>query len=218
MGKYNYEETLSRTVKIAIDSGEVTTIEDAKKIFQGYHLAIEVGSDVATSPTLQVCLLSIVNSGRRAFLGGVYVSGSLGFDLLIPWKNFKKVTDAINDLQGIMVKTIPSGYPRIIIGNVNTPQNSGPFTVRATFDGWLGGVVPIDDGRRLPENKNLLRLECWLVPLLFRKHFNMCVEVILWQVAELSDYPCGDQKRAIHGLTVKKKDLNLIACPQNYGL
>jgi len=65
MGKYNYEETLSRTVKIAIDSGEVTTIEDAKKIFQGYHLAIEVGSDVATSPTLQVVYYqSLIQDGE----------------------------------------------------------------------------------------------------------------------------------------------------------
>lgn len=153
MEKHNYEETLSRTVKIAIDSGEAATLEDAKKIFQGYHLTIEVGPNVATSPTLQACLLSIVNSGRRAFLGGVYVSGFLEFDLLIPWKNFRKVEDAINDLQGIVVETIPSGNPRIIIGNINNPQNTGPFTVRATFDGWLGGVVPIDDGRRLPEKQ-----------------------------------------------------------------
>ncbi len=68
------------------------------------------------------------------------------------------------------------------------------------------------------KNKNSLRLEYWLVRLLFRKHFNMFVVVILWQVAELPVYLCGNQNRVIHGLTVKKKDLDLIACLQNYGL
>jgi hypothetical protein len=150
---HNYEETLNRTVKIAIDSGEASTLEDAVKIFEGYHLAIEVGSNVATSPTLQACLLSVVNAGRRAFLGGVSVGGSLGFNLLIPWKKCKSIEEAIIDLRGSVVKTVPYDHPRIIIGDVSNPLGTGFFAVRATFDGWVGGVVPVDDGRRLPEKQ-----------------------------------------------------------------
>ena len=153
MEKHNYEETLSRTIKIAIDSGEAKTLEDAERIFQGYHLAIEVGPSVATSPTLQASLLSAINAGRRAFLGGVFVGGSLGFDLLIPWKKCNSVEEAIIDLHGIVVKTVPCDYPRVIIGDVSDPLGTGLFAVRVTFDGWVGGIVPVDDGRRLPEKQ-----------------------------------------------------------------
>jgi hypothetical protein len=153
MENHNYEETLSRTIKIAIDSGEAATLEDAEKIFQGYHLTIEVGPSVAASPTLQASLLSAVNAGRRAFLGGVSVGGSLGFDLLIPWKKCKSIEEAIIDLHGVVVKTVPCKHPRVIIGDVSNPLGIGLFAVRVTFDGWVSGVVPVDDGRRLPEKQ-----------------------------------------------------------------
>lgn len=156
MEKHNYEETLSRTVKMAIDSGEAATLEDAQRIFKGYHLAIEVGPSVATSPTQQASLLSAINSGRRAFLGGVSVGGSLGFDLLIPWKRCKSVEEAIVDLRGVVVKRVPYETPRIIIGDVSIPHGIGPFAVRATYDGWVGGVIPVDDGRQLPEKQEFI--------------------------------------------------------------
>ena len=82
----NLSETMSRTVKMALDSGEASTLEEAETIFYKYQLIIEIGSSVATSPTLQAALLTAVNAGRRAFLGGVSVCGCLDFNLLIPWK------------------------------------------------------------------------------------------------------------------------------------
>ena len=154
--RYNYEEALSRTVKMAMDSGEAATLEEAQRIFKGYHLAIEVGPSVATSPTQQACLLSAINSGRRAFLGGVSIGGSLGFDLLIPWKRCKSVEEAIVDLRGIIVKTVPYEVPRVTIGDVISPHAIGPFAVRATYDGWVGGVIPVDDGRQLPERQEFI--------------------------------------------------------------
>jgi len=154
--KHNYEEVLSRTVKMALDSGEAATLEEAQRIFKGYQLAIEVGPSVATSPTQQACLLSAINSGRRAFLGGVYVGGSLEFNLLIPWKKCKSVEEAILDLRGIIVKNVPCEIPRVTIGDINTPKTIGPFAVRATYNGWVGGVIPVDDGRRLPERQEFI--------------------------------------------------------------
>ena len=156
MEEHNYEETLSRTVKMAMDSGEAATLQDAQRIFKGYHLSIEVGPSVATSPTQQAILLSAINSGRRAFLGGVSIGGSLGFDLLIPWKRCKSVEEAIVDLRGVVVKKVPCETPRIIIGDVSTPQGIGPFAVRATYDGWVGGVTPVDYGRQLPEKQEFI--------------------------------------------------------------
>jgi len=149
----NYAESLNRTVKMALDSGEAANMEEAESIFRGYRLVIEVGASVKDSPSLQAALLSAVNAARRAFLGGVYISGSLCFDLLIPWKKCTTVETAVKDLMGEVVRMPPAGHPRIVIGNVEDIRDTGDFAVRATFDGWSGGVIPLNDGRQLPEKQ-----------------------------------------------------------------
>ncbi len=153
MDKQNLSERLSRTVKMAMDSGEAATVEEAERIFRGYQLTIEVGPDVAFSPTLQAALLTAVNTGRRGFLGGVSVVGNLDADLLCPWKKCRTLAEAIRDLRGNVVGKIPPGLPRIVIGDVPKPDGIGEFAVRATFNGWSGGVIPLDDGGRLPEKQ-----------------------------------------------------------------
>lgn len=149
----NLSETLSRTVKMALDSGEASTLEEAEIIFYNYQLIIEVGSSVSTSPTLQAALLTAVNAGRRAFLGGVSVCGCFDFNLLIPWKECKTIESAVIDLKGRVLQAAPADHPRIIIGNVEHPSGFGDFAVRATFDGWVGGVIPLDEARWLPEKQ-----------------------------------------------------------------
>lgn len=153
MDKQNLSEKLSRTVKMAMDSGEAATVEEAERIFRGYQLAIEVGPDVTFSPTLQAALLTAVNTGRRGFLGGVSVVGNLDALLLIRWRSCRTLAEAIRDLRGNAVEKIPPDLPRIVIGDVPKPDGIGEFAVRATFNGWSGGVIPLDDGKRLPEKQ-----------------------------------------------------------------
>src|ERR1051326_1725488 len=96
---------LHRSVKLAMDTGEAATPEEAKRIFQGYRLAIEVGSNTAMSPTRQAALLTAVNTARRCFLGGVEVRNCPDSKLLIPWKNCRTLDEAVSDLQGTIVFT-----------------------------------------------------------------------------------------------------------------
>jgi len=146
----NIQDELSRTVKMLIDSGEASSIEDAYKVFTGYRLRVAVGSDVATSPTLQAALLTVVNTARRCFLGGVKVAGVPDAELLVRWKNFHKLGDAMADLGGELVDEGNTDVPEIVIGNGES-QSSSVFIVRATFDGWVGGVAPVADDIRLDE-------------------------------------------------------------------
>lgn len=156
MSEWNLEDTLHRGVKMALDSGEASSLEEATKIFENYRLAIEVGPDIAYSPTLQAILLTAVNTGARCFLGGVQVGGHVDVDLIIPWKNCKTVQEAVSNLNGSIVKEIEPYIPRIIVGDVPVPMNTGEFAVRSTFNGWSGGVIPIDDGGRLPEEQEFI--------------------------------------------------------------
>jgi hypothetical protein len=71
------DDRLHRAIKLALDSGEVGSLEEAIALFEGYRLVVDVGADVARSPSLQAAVLTAVNTGRRCFLGGVEVVGAL---------------------------------------------------------------------------------------------------------------------------------------------
>lgn len=142
---------LNRSMKLAMDSGEAATVEEARVMFQGYRLGIIAGTDVALSPTKQAALLTAVNTGRRCFLGGVEVRlDSPDAELLVPWRDCRTIGQAVVDLQGKVSCRTQENIPQIIIGDVEDQERSD-FAVRATFDGWRGGVVPVNDGIRLDE-------------------------------------------------------------------
>lgn len=145
-------DQLHRLVKLALDTGEAASLEEAQRLFGNYRLGIVVGSSVAHSATLQAAVLTAVNTGRRSFLGGVSVEGTLDVPLLVPWGHCRTLRDAVADLQGVNAALTP-GVPRIAIGDVSKSSGDAEFAVRATFDGWCGGVVPLDYGFHLSEHQ-----------------------------------------------------------------
>ena len=153
MSTADIRDTLHRSVKLAMDSGEAGTHAEAQQIFEGYRLAIEVGPDICSSPTKQVALLTAVNVARRCFLGGIEVAGCTDGSLLVPWHGCRTIAEAVVDLQGTCVNVCASESPRIVIGDSNGSMERGDFAVRATSDGWCGGVIPLEDNNRLPERQ-----------------------------------------------------------------
>ena len=149
---YVEPDQLHRLVKLALDTGEVASLNEAQRLFGSYRLGIMVGRNVAHSATLQAAVLTAVNTGRRSFLGGIYVEGTLDVPLLVPWGRCHTLREAVEDLQGIITLFAPD-VPRIVIGDVSIPAGDAEFAVRATFDGWCGGIVPLDHGPHLPESQ-----------------------------------------------------------------
>ncbi len=149
--KYDSDH-VSRTVKLLVDTGTAPSFPEAQKQLESARLVIETGPDIADSPTLQAALLTAVNTGRRCFLGGVHVTENLDVNLLVPWNSCRTLQEAVIALQGIPTITGPPEAPRIVIGDSPAFQN-GPFAVRATFNGWSGGVIPLENNRRLPESQ-----------------------------------------------------------------
>ncbi len=70
-------DSLHRLVKQAIDSGAAATVAEAEALFQGFRLAITFMPDDPADPVEQATLLTAVALGRRVFLGGVTVVGTL---------------------------------------------------------------------------------------------------------------------------------------------
>ena len=145
-------DQLHRHLKLALDTGEAASLEEAQRLFDSYRLGVAVGSSVAHSPTLQAAVLTAVNTGRRSFLGGVCVEGALDVPLLVPWDRCRTLGEAVVDLQGVVTDLTPS-IPKIVIGNGALPPAEAEFAVRATFNGWCGGVTPLDHGLHLPERQ-----------------------------------------------------------------
>ncbi len=145
-------DQLHRHLKLVLDTGEAASLEEAQRLFDGYRLGIVVESSVAHSATLQATVLTAVNAGRRSFLGGVCVEGALDVPLLVPWGRCRTLGEAIVNLQGVVTNCAP-GVPRIVIGSECKPLIDAEFAVRATFDGWCGGVAPLDHNLRLPERQ-----------------------------------------------------------------
>src|SRR5260370_5342320 len=153
MEEQNQGNVLHRTIKLALDRGEALSVEEAVRLFEDYRLLLEVGPNVASSPTLQAALLTAVNTGRRCFLGGVQVAGDLDVALRVPWRHCPTLADAIIALQGKLAATIDSTLPRIVFGDVGDAAGGSPFAVRATFAGRAASVIPLEEAHRLPERQ-----------------------------------------------------------------
>jgi hypothetical protein len=144
------QDELSRTAKMLLDGGDAVTIEDAYAILGTFRLSVRVGDDVAGSATLQAALLTIVNTARRCFLGGVKVVGCRDADLLVHVNGCRTLRQAIIELQGEVSDDSGTSDPQIVIGDAET-STSSDFAMRATFEGWVGGVAPKTDQIRLRE-------------------------------------------------------------------
>lgn len=153
MFRANVNDELHRSVKMALDTGEAANLEEAYALFAGYRLVVAVGVSVERSATLQAAVLTIVNTARRCFLGGVEVVGQLDGPLCVPWRGLRTLAEAVQDLGG-MPTAEPNPYaPLVVVGDAAAVPGSRQFEVRVTFQGWAAGVLPLATGQRLEESQ-----------------------------------------------------------------
>ncbi len=146
-------DNLHRLVKLAMDTGEADSLEEAEKLFMSYRLGVAVGDDVGHSQTLQAALLTIVNSARRCLLGGIEVEGVVGMSLMVPVPPYRSLEEAVAGLGGRVVRSIRPDVPLVVVGN-GKPTIGRRFAIRVTFEGWSAGILPLDhDDIRLGESR-----------------------------------------------------------------
>ena len=146
-------DNLHRLVKLAMDTGEADSLEEAEKLFMSYRLGVAVGDDVGHSQTLQAALLTIVNSARRCLLGGIEVEGVVGMSLMVPVPPYRSLEEAVAGLGGRVVRSIRPDVPLLVVGN-GKPTIGRRFAIRVTFEGWSAGILPLDhDDIRLGESR-----------------------------------------------------------------
>ena len=145
-------DRLHRTVKLALDTGEAASPMEAERIFAGYKMQIVAGPDVGKNRVLQAALLTAVNCAARTLLGGVTVVGVEG-EMKVALPPHRNLADAIKGLGGSVSAVIDPLTPTLVLGDAQ-PGQVDPLAIRATFDGWAGGVVPVAGQSRLAESGN----------------------------------------------------------------
>ena len=142
-------DVLDRTVKLEIDEGRAGSVADAERMAGEYVLRIDAGADAAASETHQAALLTAVNAGVRAFRGGVEVCLREDGPALAPWAEGEPLSAAVRRFGGAIVRRPKPGLPALLIGDAPAAAPAR-VALRATWQGWSGGVVG-DPGLRLPE-------------------------------------------------------------------
>ncbi len=150
MSTYSADD-LHRGVKMAMDTGEAASLDEALAIFSRYRLAVAIDAATAASPAGQAALLTIVNCGRRALLGGIAVAGPLDTPLLLDVPGCgTTLREAITALGGELVEYLPTDRSTLILGV--TPENVPEPALSVVFGGWRTGVVPTDEQRAFADD------------------------------------------------------------------
>lgn len=138
-----------RTAKLEMDEGRASSPAEAVVIAGRYVLEVMAGVEVATSPTRQMMLLTVVNAGARAFRGGVRVQLELDAPTSVRWGYGRSLAQAVGYYGGTVVSTLDGGRPAIVIG-AGSDRPDATVTIRPTWQAWSAGVVEFDH-ERLPE-------------------------------------------------------------------
>jgi len=110
-------DEVHRTAKALIDAGKAKDPEEAHQILRDLVLQVEVGASVAGDVAAQAALLTIMNTGHRAFLGGVNVHLESDPILTVPWAKGLTTHEAITRFGGRVVTELGSNHPTLAIAS-----------------------------------------------------------------------------------------------------
>lgn len=141
-------ESMHRLAKMALDTGEAASPEEALELFSRYRLRLHLGDGWADTLAGQACFLTALNTAARAFLGGVEVCGDLSPVLRVPLFDGRRASEVINDLGGVVTANAASDSPTLVLGQA--PLGLSPnFCSLLSWDAWCAAVTPMATGRGL---------------------------------------------------------------------
>lgn len=136
-------DSLHRTVKLALDSGEAASVEEAQRIFRGYRIQIVVGAATHRDPALQAAALTAVNCAARTFLGGVSVVGPTG-PLLVRIPGHEDWHSCVAGMRAAIRESLDPTEPTLVVGD-DQGKEMDPNAIRVCVHGWCGGVLPVSE-------------------------------------------------------------------------
>lgn len=139
-------DKINRTAKQLIDSGKAASHDEAVAILKSFVLQIRVGPGIDQNPAAQAALLTAVNAGSRAFLGGVNVQLDDNVLLTQGWGVGKSLATATVHFGGRVVDHLDNIHPTLVVGRPSTVA-TGEIVLYVTSTGWVGGIVENESNR-----------------------------------------------------------------------
>lgn len=137
-------DRVNRTALQLFRAGRAETLEAAEDALRHLVLQVNAGSGLERDPGAQAALLTIVNAGARAFLGGVRVQVSDDAELSTGWARGRTISESVRALGGEVVHVHEPAHPTIVVGASPARAATGSIVCVATCNGWAGGVLQPD--------------------------------------------------------------------------
>ena len=131
-------DEFSRTAKLLVDR-DGRSFREANAELLSRVLQIDIGPGWPERPGSVAGILTAVNCGARAFLGGVNVRLAHDADIGSGWGTGMRLSQAVQYFGARVVERHQANCPTIAFGD--TGSTRGSLKVYATWSGWSGGVV-----------------------------------------------------------------------------
>jgi hypothetical protein len=122
---------------------------EAMKRLSQMKLNLICSEAIVESKPLQVALITAVNTGKRAFLGGVFVQMPPSIPSLLAWPNKTDLNTILQDLGATLVNKPINGAFTINFGCRSDVKNN---SIEIVCNGWQGGFAV--DGELIELNKD----------------------------------------------------------------
>lgn len=133
------EDNLNRVAK-AIMVKHSLDYEEACARLGKMRLRLICDSSIEHSAAMQAALLTAVNTGKRAFHGGVFVSMPQHVKCLLPWPSLQPLNSMVHMMGGRMVIPKEDAFTQTIyFGSAPNPVVDSIFVF---CSGWRGGIAP----------------------------------------------------------------------------
>jgi hypothetical protein len=141
------EDNFSRLARAVIEKDNCSYAEALQKLGQ-LRLNLFCGDEIRSSVALQAALLTAINAGKRAFLGGTHVSMPAAVKPLVPWPTEDSLNEIVVKLGAVAESpSLSSLSHSLYFGKTPAPVANG-LAIFCT--GWVGGVAPADQEVVLP--------------------------------------------------------------------
>lgn len=137
MNTYLTEDNLNRLALGIIEKNRCSYSE-ALKILGSLKLYVKCGEAIRRSASLQAALLTIVNTGKRAFLGGVNVAMPNEVATIVPWPFSANLNAAITDLGATIILEADIGNNFAI--HLGLQASIDDNSIEVICNGWVGGI------------------------------------------------------------------------------
>jgi hypothetical protein len=135
------EDTLDRLAKAMMVKHSIGYSE-AENLLGKFRLNLICDESVARSASLQAALLTAVNTGKRAFHGGVFVAMPPSITSLLNWPGNPTLNEIVRSLGANFVGVRHCDFSHTLyFGSATEPVAE---SLRVHCSGWKGGVVPAD--------------------------------------------------------------------------